>query len=61
MPNTHDRLQTKGRAKNAAEPLDAAKDNAGAERYPAADRDDSIEPRSFAKKPGPDAHAKGKR
>ena len=44
MPNVrHDgdkRLQTPGRRENAAQPLDAADDNAGAERYP--------EPRSFA-------------
>lgn len=32
--NDNKPLQSDGRAKNAAQPLDAAKDNAGAERYP---------------------------
>lgn len=46
-----DQIQSQGRTQNAAEPLNAAEDNAGAERYPATDRDDSVEPRSFARKP----------
>jgi len=47
------RLQTAGRDDNAAQPLDAAPDHGGPERYPAARRDDAIEgpsegePRSF--------------
>lgn len=68
MPNTQNqdeaagkRLQSDGRDRNAAEPLDAAEDNAGAERYPPAERDDSIAPRSFAQKAGQGAPAEGKR
>ena len=38
-----DKVQTAGRAANAAQPLNAAPDNAGAERYPPAGRDDSVE------------------
>ena len=38
----NDRLQTDGRKANAALPLDAAKDNAGAERYPSVGRDDAV-------------------
>lgn len=49
-----EQIQSRGRAENAAEPLNAAKDNAGAERYPPAGRDDSVEPRSFAKTADPD-------
>jgi hypothetical protein len=40
-------LQTPGRKDNAAQPLSAAKDNAGPERYPATRKDDAIETRSF--------------
>jgi hypothetical protein len=43
--SNRDKLQTEGRRENAAQPLDAAKDHGGAERYP--------ETRSFA--PGADA------
>lgn len=50
-PATEDRIQTQGRKDNAARPLNAAPDNAGAERYPATKRDDSVEalgePRTF--------------
>ncbi|CAN7188108.1 hypothetical protein LJR164_000489 [Phenylobacterium sp. LjRoot164] len=51
MPQTpadDGRLQSPGRRKNAAEPLDAAKDNDGAERYP--------EPRSFDTDTPPGGH-----
>jgi hypothetical protein len=40
-------LQTPGRKENAAQPLDAAKDNEGVERYPSTRKDDGIETRSF--------------
>lgn len=42
-------LQTPGRRANAAQPLDAAKDNAGAERYP-------DEGRSFETESSPGGH-----
>jgi hypothetical protein len=42
-----DKIQTGGREANAAQPLNAAKDHGGAERYPAADRTDAVEHRSF--------------
>lgn len=53
MPNRQDpesgkRLQSEGRRRNDAQPLDAAKDNAGAERYP--------EPRSFDTDAPPGGH-----
>lgn len=38
-----DKINTEGRKANAAQPLNAADDNAGAERYPSARRDDSVE------------------
>lgn len=38
-----DKIQSQGRKDNAAQPLNAAPDNAGAERYPAVNRDDSID------------------
>lgn len=38
-----DKVQTAGRETNAAQPLNAAPDNAGPERYPSAGRDDSVE------------------
>ena len=47
-----DKLQTGGREANAAQPLDAADDNGGPERYPPAGRDDGVE-RSFAPNPKP--------
>ncbi|RAK67437.1 hypothetical protein [Phenylobacterium kunshanense] len=37
-------LQTEGRKENAAQPLDAAKDAGGPERYPQARQDDGLEP-----------------
>jgi hypothetical protein len=40
------RLQTPGRRENAAQPLSAAKDNAGADRYPDADDPRSFEPKT---------------
>jgi hypothetical protein len=44
-----DHIQTPGRKENAAQPLDAAKDNAGAQRYPPERKDDAVEEdRSFA-------------
>jgi hypothetical protein len=39
-------VQTSGRKENAAQPLNSAKDNDGAERYPSTRADDGIE-RSF--------------
>ena len=42
-----ERLQSKGREENAAQPLDAAKDNGGPERYPSVRKDDAIEVRTF--------------
>jgi hypothetical protein len=45
-----DKLNTEGREANAAQPLDAAPSSAGAERYPPAAKDDSVQPgesRSF--------------
>ena len=38
-----DENQSEGRRQNAAQPLDAAPDNAGAERYPPTGKDDSVE------------------
>ena len=38
-----DRNQTQGRKANAAQPLDAADDNKGAERYPKVSMDVSVE------------------
>jgi hypothetical protein len=51
-PPIDNRVQSTGRQANAAEPLNAAPDNAGAERYPSVDRDDGVtrpstEQRSF--------------
>jgi hypothetical protein len=37
-----DKIQTTGREANGAQPLNAAPDNAGPERYPSAGRDDSV-------------------
>jgi hypothetical protein len=39
-----DKLQSQGRKDNAAQHLNAAPDNAGAERYPPVNKDDSIDP-----------------
>lgn len=39
-----DKIQSQGRKDNAARPLNDAPDNAGAERYPSVNRDDSIDP-----------------
>ena len=39
-----DKLQSQGRKDNAAQPLNAAPDNAGAERYPSVNKDDSVAP-----------------
>lgn len=36
-------LQSEGRNDNAAQPLNAAKDNAGAERYPSVNQQDAVE------------------
>ncbi|WP_395672539.1 hypothetical protein [Phenylobacterium sp.] len=38
-----DSINSEGRKANAALPLDAAKDNAGAERYPSVRQDDGVE------------------
>ena len=45
MDQDKNRIQTEGRDANAAQPLNSAKDNRGAERYPAGD-----EARSFDRK-----------
>ena len=37
-----DMIQSRGRKHNAAQPLNAADDNTGVERYPPVDRDDSV-------------------
>ncbi|WP_296596345.1 hypothetical protein [Phenylobacterium sp.] len=42
-PANDDRIQTQGRKDNAAQPLNAAEPNAGAERYPSAGKDDGVE------------------
>jgi hypothetical protein len=44
-----DRIQTGGREANAAQPLNAAEDHGGAERYPSVDQTDAVsgEGRSF--------------
>jgi hypothetical protein len=42
MPEPNN-LQSEGRQENAAQPLDAAKDNAGAERYPSVDQHEAVE------------------
>ena len=53
----NDDLQSEGRKRNAAQPLDAHKDTGGAERYPPTRKDDSIEvgaeKRGFARNPQP--------
>jgi hypothetical protein len=38
------KAQTPGRKRNAAQPLDAAPDRGGPERYPGVGKDDSVEP-----------------
>jgi hypothetical protein len=43
QPANDDKLQTKGRKANAAQPLDASENEAGAERYPPVKKDDSVE------------------
>lgn len=52
------KIQTDGREGNAAQPLNAAKDNEGAERYPSVSKDDGVEKsagenRSFGDNPEP--------
>lgn len=41
------RMQTSGREANAAQPLDAAKDKGGPERYPPVRQDDAVERTGF--------------
>jgi hypothetical protein len=48
-PSKTGHVQTAGRKENAAQPLNAADDNGGAERYPPTRADDAIE-RSFEPK-----------
>lgn len=45
-----DNIQSEGRRENAAQPLDAADDKGGPERYPAVRQDDAVEreDRTFA-------------
>jgi hypothetical protein len=54
-PATENKIQTGGRKENAAQPLNAAPDDGGPERYPAVDRTDGVqaEPRSFGAAPNP--------
>ena len=57
QPANDDKIQSKGRKDNAAQPVNAAPDNAGAERYPAVRKDDGVEnprPRQGAGDGGPD-------
>jgi hypothetical protein len=42
-PANEDKIQTGGRQSNAAQPLNAADDNGGPERYPAVRQDDAVE------------------
>lgn len=42
-PANDDKIQSEGRKDNAAQPLNAAESNAGAERYPSTSRDDGVE------------------
>jgi hypothetical protein len=42
-PANDDKLQSQGRKDNAAQPLNASPDNAGAARYPAVNKDDSVD------------------
>jgi hypothetical protein len=42
-PSSDDRIQSKGREANDAQPLNAADDNGGPERYPSARKDDAVE------------------
>ena len=39
-----DKIQSEGRKDNAAQHLNSGPDNAGAERYPAVNKDDSVDP-----------------
>jgi hypothetical protein len=43
MSEERDQMNTEGREANAAQPLNAADDNGGAERYPSVRQDDSVE------------------
>lgn len=57
QPANDDKIQSKGRKDNAAQPVNAAPDNAGAERYPAVRKDGGVEnprPRQGAGDGGPD-------
>jgi hypothetical protein len=42
-----DKVQTAGRKDNAAQPLNAADNDEGPERYPSVRQDDAVEKRSF--------------
>jgi len=42
-PADKNKIQSEGRKDNAAQHLNAAEDNAGAERYPSVKKDDSVE------------------
>ena len=42
-PSQEGKVQTGGRQENAAQPLNAAPDNAGAERYPSVNQDEAAE------------------
>jgi hypothetical protein len=47
QPASETRIQSGGRQENAAQPLNAAEDRGGPERYPPVDRSDAVESRSF--------------
>ena len=46
-PANPDKVQTGGREENAARPLNADRKDGGPERYPATDRTDALQRRSF--------------
>jgi hypothetical protein len=50
-PANRKRTQSGGREANAPQPLNAAEDNEGPERYPAVDRTDAVEPAGRARRP----------
>jgi|GEM_PF-1093355 hypothetical protein len=50
-----DKIQTGGRQENAAQPLNAAKDHGGPERYPSVDQSDAVQGESRSFDPSADA------
>jgi hypothetical protein len=53
-PANRDKIQTEGRKDNAAQPLNSADANAGAERYPSVRQDDAVERTGRAQQVAPD-------